>query len=147
MKKLKLLILLISTGFNVSIAQSFISNGIAYKITSTDGSYTVEVSNKEPKYSGTVVIPNTLIHEGNTYAVTAIGDEAFMDCRKLSKIEIPDNVKTIGNDAFIYCHELATISLGSSLTSIGDNAFRYCYLLKRYNDSRSGYIYWRFGIS
>ena len=43
--------------------------------------------------------------EINGYPVTAIGDNAFSS-RKVSKVTIPDSVKTIGNKAFYFCENL-----------------------------------------
>ena len=63
-------------------------------------------------------------------AVTSIGEGAFMDCDKLTKITIPDSVTSIGDQAFYYCSKLKSIVLPDSVTSIGDEAFYGCFDLK-----------------
>lgn len=76
------------------------------------------------KYTGTdteVVIP-----EG----VTAIGDEAFRDCREITSITIPDSVAHIGDMAFCDCRLLESIVIPDSVTSVGDFLFTRCRNLK-----------------
>ena len=110
-----------------------INNGIVY------------CTNK--KYQGELVIPNVLDNQ----TVSAIGNEAFMDCNDLTsliipdtvtvigakackgccnlrKVAIPNSVTTIGDEAFRSCSSLASIIIPNSVTSIGDEAFRACFL-------------------
>ena len=73
------------------------------------------------KYLGkseTVVIP-----EG---VVTSIGDEAFIWCRFIKSIYIPNSVTSIGDMAFAWCKALTSIVIPDSVTSIGDMAFVWC---------------------
>ncbi len=58
--------------------------------------------------------------------VTTIGDSAFSDCSRLTKIQIPKSVTTIGNHAFSSCSSLTEILIPKSVTTIGDYAFSYC---------------------
>ena len=60
------------------------------------------------------------------YRVTAIGASAFLNCRDLTSISIPDSVTSIGDNAFYYCWHLTNISIPKSVTSIGDDAFFHC---------------------
>ena len=62
------------------------------------------------------------------YAVTAIGDYAFVDCKTLTEITLPEGVTTIGEEAFGYCLNLTEITLPDSVKAIGDLAFRNCKL-------------------
>lgn len=56
-----------------------------------------------------LVIPSTI--EG--YAVTSIGDEAFMWCKSLTRITIPDSITTISEGAFFGCTSLEAITVNS----------------------------------
>ncbi len=102
--------------------------------------------------TGNIVIPSTVMYEGEEYSVTSIrthafwghssltsitlpssltsiGDNAFYGCRSLTSITIPDGVTEIEGSAFEGCYSLTSITLPSSLTSIGFGAFRDCYSL------------------
>ena len=80
-------------------------------------------------YSGDIVIPETVEHNGVIYSVTSIGDWAFDYCSGLTSIEIPNSVTSIGSSAFGMCYGLTSITIPSSVTSIGGSAFSGCYRL------------------
>ena len=65
----------------------------------------------------------------NGRRVTSIGDKAFINCRSLKSIAIPDSVTSIGDSAFYRCSSLTSITLPDGVTSIGDNAFKECVKL------------------
>jgi hypothetical protein len=46
--------------------------------------------------------------------VTAIGKEAFAECKSLTTVTIPDSVTTIGGWAFSYCRSLKAISMAAA---------------------------------
>ena len=46
-------------------------------------------------YSGEVVIPESVEHEGSAYSVTSIGDEAFFHCSGLTSVTIPNSVTVL----------------------------------------------------
>ena len=79
-------------------------------------------------YSGDVVIPETVLYEGNEYHVTSIGGRAFNEC-SLTSITIPNSVTSIGGSAFERC-SLTSITIPNSVTTIGQYAFDGCYALK-----------------
>lgn len=92
----------------------------------------------------TTVIPN---------GVTSIGENAFFDCRDLTKIDIPESVTTIRNSAFgetgltrlripnsttrleqlcfSYCQNLTDVIIGKSVEVIGTFAFHGDHALRR----------------
>ena len=55
-----------------------------------------------------------------------IGDYAFIDCSDITKVAIPNNVKTLGKGAFENCYNLSSISFSNSIMKIEEYAFYYC---------------------
>ena len=77
-------------------------------------------------YSGSVVIPESVVFEGNTYIVTNIGENAFYGYTGLTSVTLPNTVTNIGRAAFMECTELASINFPNSLTCIEGFAFWDC---------------------
>ena len=77
-------------------------------------------------YSGEVVIPESVEHEGTAYSVTSIGDWAFKNCSGLTSVTIPNSVTSIGEYAFFNCSGLTSVTIPNSVTSIGGAAFVGC---------------------
>ena len=78
---------------------------------------------------GAIVLPENVQYEGNTYAVTSIGDYAFCNCSNLTgSLTIPNSVVTIGDAAFSNCYGFTgSLTIGDSVTTIVDGAFYYCF--------------------
>lgn len=55
-----------------------------------------------------------------------IGDRAFGSCTSLSEIEIPETVIHLGNDVFKNCESLEILVLNEGLQEIGEDAFLGC---------------------
>lgn len=81
-------------------------------------------------YAGDVVIPESVVYEGNTYPVTGIASSAFSECPALTSVTIPNSVTTIEESAFKQCVRLTSITLGSSVESVETFAFSGCNNLK-----------------
>jgi hypothetical protein len=110
MKNLLLVVLLfVCSGF----AQTFEVDGIAYNVLSTTDK-TVEVTSKNPKYTDSVIIPETVIYNTITYSVTTLGIYAFNDCSHLTSVTIPNSVTSIGEYAFLFSANLVSIEVGTS---------------------------------
>ena len=72
-----------------------------------------------------ITIPNTVEHNGVTYDVTAIGDDAFWNKTTLTSIVFPAKLVSIGSRAFKGCTNLSvTIPVGVTL---GGEAFNGVY--------------------
>ena len=84
------------------------------------------VSYVDAAYSGNVVIPESVTHNGKTYHVTSIDNAAFYCCTSVTSVEIPNSVTTIGVSAFEGCSSLTSVTIGNNVTEIGDGAFCYC---------------------
>lgn len=61
--------------------------------------------------------------------VTAIGYNAFQECRKAETINIPDTIRLIGDRAFFRCESISTFHIPAGVTSIGKQAFAECTML------------------
>ena len=73
-----------------------------------------------------VTIPSAVTIAGHKYPVTAVGKNAFKECKKLKTVTIGNSVKKIGDYAFYGCTSLRTVKMGSGVTGIGTKAFSKC---------------------
>ena len=78
-----------------------------------------------------VTIPASVTIEGNTYAVKAIGDDAFINCLRITSVTMPEGIESIGDYAFRQCGSLTQIVVPEGVKSIGDNAFADCRSLQK----------------
>ena len=107
----------------------FEEDGIFYKITG-EGKVSVSCETLDYNtYSGEVNIPATVTHEGVTYMVTGIADNAFRKCTGLTNITIGDYVTTIGDNAFMGCTALTSVTLGDYVITLGEKTFAGCFAL------------------
>ena len=115
-----------------AFSHDFEVDGIYYKITSSTD-HTVSVTYEgdrytsySDKYTGNVIIPQSVQYNGDTYSVTTIGFSAFQDCSGLTSVIIPNSVISIGPWAFDGCGGLTSVIIGNSVTEIGLAAFSNC---------------------
>ena len=88
-------------------------NGIYYNIDKENGTASVASSPMDSKYSGDIIIPETIFYESVEYAVTGISDNAFYFCPELLSVIIGDNV-TIGGGSVV------TKDIPSNVTAFGN---------------------------
>ena len=100
-------------------------DGINYDLVAEKEEATVIVKSYQG-YFGEVVIPESVEHEGTTYRVTSIGNEAFYECFGLTSVTIGNSVESIGRWAFANCSGLTSVTIPNSVTSIGKSAFAGC---------------------
>lgn len=81
---------------------------------------------KGVRYTGDIIIPKTIVDNGKTYNVTSIGYGAFMGCKGVTSVTIPNSVTSIGRSAFSGCSGITSMDIPNSVTSIGDQAFQSC---------------------
>ena len=84
-------------------AQAVEIDGIYYNLNSSGDTKTAEVTQNSNKYSGDIVLPETITHNDVTYSVTSIGTRAFDSCNDLTSVTIPNSVTSIGDYAFHTC--------------------------------------------
>ena len=58
--------------------------------------------------------------------IKCIGKEAFKDCRKLIRVNIPDSVTSIEESAFKSCTNLKSVVLPQTIDTINASTFAYC---------------------
>lgn len=102
----------------------------------TSGEFDYEIIKGEAvitKYNGTateVTVPATI----DEYTVYGIGEAAFKNNSKITKITISAGVKSVGASAFENCTSLATITLPSTIMFFGEKAI---YNTAYYNDGNN----------
>lgn len=79
------------------------------------------VKGVSPK-TGNIVIPQKL----GKYVVTAIGEDAFKNCKGLTSVEMPSTVTSIGKFAFGGCESLAKVEIPTSVKSVEGGTFQEC---------------------
>ena len=115
-----------SSGTAVSVGDPITVDEINYTVlTVPSGGETGTVEVGRNRSRGNITIPATIVHNGQTYTVTSIGDYAFASCY-ITSVNIPDSVTSIGNYAFSYCTDLTSVYIPHSVTSIGNSAFSVC---------------------
>ncbi len=112
-------------------AYDFMADSIAYSFNNND-STTVSVVpiSKTEYYKGDIVIPETVIYNGSSLTVTAIGKAAFAFCSEMTSISLPNSITAISFCAFMNCYELTEITLPNQLKLLDDCAFVSCTGLK-----------------
>jgi len=102
------------------------------------------------KYSGDIIIPSKVEHNGKIYAIRGVGvnafansditsvvisegidyilPSAFNDCSRLKNLVLPSSVRNIGHSAFQNCSALESVTLPDSLLWLGAFAFNGCRL-------------------
>ena len=120
-KKILVLIFIIASVKSV-YAYDFEAGGLYYTIISTTD-LTCKVVSGDEKYTGDVIIPETVTYKNRDLTVTSIEGYAFYNCSSLTTVDIPNSVTSIGNGAFRGCSSLTSIDIPNSVTSIGGYAF------------------------
>ena len=92
-------------------------------------------------YSGSgtqLILPTSATYNGTVYSMAnkngdlMVGQDAFKNNTKITKVAIPDGYEGISNDAFAGCTALTEVAIGKSVSFIADGAFAGCTNLKTY---------------
>ena len=100
-------------------------NDFIYDINSTLLTSTIEITSVNKAIVGNIIIPNSLLVDGNELSITTIGESAFDDCSFITSIILPNTIKTIKDGGFQNCSALKSINL-DDVESIGQGAFSGC---------------------
>lgn len=91
-------------------------------------SVTYEEYGSVSNYAGltSAVVPEQIIHDGVTYTVTSIEDNAFRHCASLASITFPSTLTSIGSQTFYGCSSLASIIIPEGVTQLDSHLFQGC---------------------
>lgn len=118
------IIIALSLYFTKAFSYDFEVDGLCYNILTTNQ---VEITfSSGNSYSGNIVIPEKVVHDGKEYNVMTIGESAFSNCGRLTSITIPNSVTNIQYRAFYQCGGLTSITIPNSVTTIGSFVFYRC---------------------
>ena len=132
MKKFLHLFLFIFAFISFASAQpgstTFTVDDLNYQVNGDDVSVTVTGHVDGYNATGALVIPESVSYGGHDYAVTVIGNTAFMYSFYLTSLTIPNSVITIEEGAFAYCSGFTgDLVIPNSVITIEPSAFQICY--------------------
>jgi hypothetical protein len=111
-----------------STPSEFTVGDLIYRVNDDQASVTVIGHVDGYNAQGALVIPELVSYEGHDYAVTVIGNAAFMYCFYLTSLTIPNSVNTIEEAAFAYCSGFTgDLVIPNSVNTIEASAFHTCY--------------------
>lgn len=131
MKKIFLRTLISSTALCVAASASayhFEADGL-YFDTVKNADRQVEVTFKDKKYNsytGALVIPATVTHDGKTYTVVGLGKYSIRNSAGVTSVQLPEGLQYIGMGAFSKCNGLTQVTVPNSVTKLDNFAFNDC---------------------
>ncbi len=127
--KIFTLLLAVAAGIGTMFADGTKIGNLYYNLKSSNKTAEVTFEDYYPNnYKNLTVanIPSKVEYGGETYNVTSIGKQAFIDCHSLTSVNIGENVTEIKSNAFQNCSSLTSITIPNSVESIGVIAFGDC---------------------
>ena len=116
------------TGITVELLQKS-REGYGYSIENEGGKEIctlIDAPDEVVQFTGKVTAK-----DGSDVKVTEIGDSAFVGCKQLKWVILPENVKVIGNQAFLNCNQLQGVLIrNQNRIVIGNQAFENCDSLR-----------------
>ena len=111
-----------------STPSEFTVGDLIYRVNDDQVSVTVIGHVDGYNAQGALVIPESVSYESHDYAVTVIGNAAFMYCFYLTSLTIPNSSNTIEEAAFAYCSGFTgDLVIPNSVNTIEASAFHTCY--------------------
>ena len=112
---------------NSDIASAYLRHVIDYFDFIDNGSNITITKFKE--IGNEPIIPASI----NNKPVTSIGYQAFLNCRNITNVTLPNSIVNISNCAFQGCNNLKSINIPDGVKSFGDSAFAGCSRLTSIN--------------
>ena len=137
MKKQLLLLVVILLPMVVR-GYDFQNDGIYYNIMDNENhtlyvTYAYPNEKNSDSYTGDIVVPEEVIHNGIKYTVFGIGTQAFKFCNKVTSVVLPQSIVNLSNNAFENCSSLNSINIPESVPYIGSYSFSGCKNLTSIN--------------
>ena len=127
-KRAFLSVLLVLSALTGMAQTTFTSGDLNYRVNDDGVSVTVTGHVTGQGATGVLNIPESVSYQGNDYAVTVIGNCAFLYGFFTGNLIIPNSVTTIEDGAFAYCYSFTgDLVIPNSVTTIGESAFQICY--------------------
>lgn len=123
MRKILLVLVILPLVVHADIVEI---DGIWYDVISK-GEIAKVIKSQGEKYSGAIVIPETINHDGISCKVTEIGNQAFFNCRDVTSISLPKTIVSVDLNAFGGCYGLNAVYI-TDLTA-------WCKIKFGYRDS------------
>ena len=90
-------------------------------LTATVTGFAPEATLEEQKI---LVLPESTIHEGKTYTVTAVDEYGFINNPTIERVYISRTIESIGSGAFSGCNSLNYVDTGYSTTVTGESEIK-----------------------
>ena len=107
------------------------SEGLLFRILDRTAK-TCEMSGLGSFRGSVLVIPSAVYIDGETYAVTRIGDAACLSRTELTDVILPPTLEEVGMVAFSHCTSLSVLRLPDSVHTLRNGAFLACPLTEIY---------------
>lgn len=133
------IVLALALGVGAS-AQTFLYDGICYKATGN----TLKILDLNParakdkpnpengdcpeKYTGDVVIPESIVYNGATYTVVEVSTTAFKGS-DITSFKFASTINKVGKGCFQECPLLTSVEFSTGLTKLEQNMFNGCTAL------------------
>lgn len=133
MRKVLLFLFLVSGTLHLLYAYDVEKNGICYSFIGTRRAFVTHygLDPDSKKYSGRVVVPSQFTHEGITYTVTSVGENAFAGSEGLTSVQLPSTIRALSACSFLGCTSLRQVTLSDNILVFSSCVFTGCTSLQQ----------------